>query len=388
MRVVQLITQARGGPVDHAVDVAVELARTGHESHLVGPPGDHLTTAARGGAVTHAVEVRSKTDLRGTSAVAGVLDRVRPDVVHLQDRRAGLVGRALTARRSLASVYTLHGVPDQLAGLVPGNLEMARPRRRDRLTYLTLERLLATTPRSAVVAPCEALSDYLRDHVGVGPDRVHTVHNGVGAGWVRDAGPHDRLAAAGSGPAPVRGMWLGVMQPVKRVPDLVRALARVPGAELELVGDGPERGRIEAEVASNGVTDRVRFAGYRDDPAPYLRGADVFVLPSAAEACPMALLQAMASGVPVIASRVGGVPEIVRDGVDGLLVAPGSVDDLADALRRVSADAALRRRLGVAARARVGERFRIERTVDTLLDVYQRVAALPREPVTSGGGRR
>nr|WP_246304616.1 glycosyltransferase family 4 protein [Nocardioides thalensis] len=381
-----MITQARGGPVDHAVDVAVELARTGHESHLVGPPGDHLATAARGGVVTHSVEVRSKTDLGGARAVAAVVDRVRPDVVHLQDRRAGLVGRAVTARRSVPSVYTLHGVPDQLAGLVPGNLVMSRPRRRDRLTYLTLERLLATTPRSAVVAPCEALSDYLRDHVGVRPERVRTVHNGVGREWVREVVPADRQAT-GRAAGPVRATWLGVMQPVKRVPDLVRALARVPGTELELVGDGPERGRIEAAVASDDVSDRVRFAGYRDDPAPYLRGTDVFVLPSAAEACPMALLQAMASGVPVIASRVGGVAEIVRDGVDGLLVEPGSVDELADALRRVSTDADLRRRLGAAGRARVVDLFLIERTVDSLLDVYREVAALPRESAGVGGAR-
>lgn len=371
MRVLQLITQGRGGPVDHAVDVAVELARSGHESHLVGPPGDHLAAAVSSGVAVHAVEVRSKTDLGGTGAVARTIDRVRPDVLHLQDRRAGLVGRALSARRTLPSVYTLHGVPDQLAALVPGNLEMAAPRRRDRLTYLTLERLLATTPRSAVVAPCEALADYLRHHVGVRAERVHTVHNGVGADWL----PGIRPDAAPDGARPVRVTWLGVMQPVKRVPDLVRALARVPGTELELVGDGPERGRIEAAVASSGVHDRVRFAGYRDDPAPYLRDADVFVMPSAAEACPMALLQAMASRVPVIASRVGGVPEIVRDGRDGLLVPPGSVDDLADALRRLTTDAGLRRRLGAAGQERVASRFRLEQSVQSLLAVYDEVAA-------------
>lgn len=371
MRVLQLITQGRGGPVDHAVDVAAELARSGHESHLAGPAGKHLTAAGSRGVVTHAVEVRSKTDINGTSAVARVIDRVRPDVVHLQDRRAGLVGRALSARRSLPSVYTLHGVPDQLAGLVPGNLGTAPPRRRDRLTYLTLEWLLATTPRSAVVAPCEALADYLRDHVGVRPERVHTVHNGVGAHWLAGSPSLPRREETGR----VRATWLGVMQPVKRVPDLVQALARVPGTEVELVGDGPERGRIEAAAVSSGVADRVRFAGFRDDPAPYLRDADVFVMPSAAEACPMALLQAMASRVPVIASRVGGVPEIVRDGIDGLLVPPGSVDDLAEALRLLTTDAALRSRIGSAGQARVTARFRLEQSVQSLLEVYDEVAA-------------
>lgn len=366
MRVVQLITQPRGGPVDHAVDVAVELARTGHDSHLVVPPGAATAVAAAAGVQVHAVGVRSKGDLRGARAVAGLLAALRPDVVHLQDRRAGLVGRVLARRTGQATVYTLHGVPDPLAPLVPGNTAFAPPSRRAAWDNLVLERQLARTPRSLVVTPCRALTDYARDHVRIPAERVRTVHNGVGPSWTTPVPPPARPAAG-----PLRAVWLGVLQPVKRVPLLVEALAEVDGVDLTLVGDGLERPRVEASVRATGTQDRVRLAGFLDDPAPELAAADLLVLPSAAEACPMALLQAMALGLPVIASTAGGIPEIVRHEHEGLLV-PTTADagSWAHALRRAAADADLRAELGAAGRRRVAERFTVARCVAGLLEVY------------------
>nr|WP_278260002.1 glycosyltransferase family 4 protein [Nocardioides convexus] len=165
------------------------------------------------------------------------------------------------------------------------------------------------------------------------------------------------------------------MEPVKRVPDLVAATARLPQVRLTLVGDGPERERVEAAVAAAGSAERVSFAGFQADPAPYLRAADVFVLCSAAEACPMALLQAMACGTPVVATRVGGVPEIVRHGVDGFLVDPGQPEQIRSALGWLAADLPLRRAMSVSARRRVLERFGAERMVEDLLGVYARTTA-------------
>ncbi|MCR1782002.1 glycosyltransferase family 4 protein [Nocardioides carbamazepini] len=366
-RVLQVLTQAHGGPVDHAVDVAIELAALGHDSRLAGPAGPHLVRAAAGGVRTHLLSIHSGSDLRGLRAAATLLAGVRPDLVHLQDRRAGLVGRILARRHGIPAVYTLHGVPDQLAGLVPGNLSTGPARRRDRVAYLTGERLLAATRRTVVVTPCEALTTYARDHVGVPAARVRTVPNGVGRTWLDLPGPDRRPVGR------VTAAWLGVMQPVKRVPDLVRAVARVPDLTLDLIGDGPQRARVEAAVARTGCADRVRFLGFLPDPAPQLRAADLLVLPSAAEACPMAVLQAMASGLPVVATRVGGIPEIVRDGVDGLLVDAGAEDQLVAALRALAADAPLRTRMGAAARRRVAERFTAERCARELLAVYEEI---------------
>lgn len=379
MRIVQLITQSAGGPVDHAVDLAAELARQGHQSHLVGPvrAGDPLARRLeQAGAHWHHAECSSARDLAGLRDVRRTVASIAPDVVHCQDRRAGLLGRGPGTPVRQATVYTLHGVPDAFSHLVRGNLRAAEGSRRTQTTNMVAESLLARAPRSRLVTVCDALADYARDHLRVPADRVRAVHNGLGPEWL----DRDRFV---SGTTPVRAgtddgltvAWLGLFAPVKRVPALVEAVADVPGLRLRLVGDGPERPAVEDAVARAGADDRVELLGFRSDPAPLVADADVFALTSAAEACPIALLQAMALGRPVVASRVGGVPEIVRDGVDGLLVTPGDDDALRAALRRLRDEPELRHRLGAAAADRVRDRFTMQRCADRLLDVYREVAA-------------
>ncbi len=136
------------------------------------------------------------------------------------------------------------------------------------------------------------------------------------------------------------------------------------------MGDGPERATVERLASTLGLNERVSLVGHRDDPAEELARGHAFALTSAAENCPLALLQAMSTGLPVIASRVGGVPEVVRDGRDGLLVEPGDEAAFARALDRLVADPDLRRRLGGAARRRVLDCFTLDRCVDGLLDSY------------------
>ncbi|NYG58551.1 glycosyltransferase involved in cell wall biosynthesis [Nocardioides daedukensis] len=371
MRVVQFVTQERGGPVDHAVDVARELARLGHESHLVTPDPD-LESALAGTTVrVHVAAIRDKFDVAGARAVSRTISSIRPDVLHCQDRRAGLVGRLLALRHEIGTVYTLHGVPDPLADLVPGNLRLVAASRTLRSTNFTAERWLSRIPRSRVVTPCEAISRYARDHVGVAPERVVTVHNGIDEAWGAEGTSYPRP------PADQRTTtvaWLGVMAPVKRVPALVRAAASVPGVRLLLIGDGPERGRVEETMAAAGSDDRVELVGFDPDPAGRLRGADLLALPSAAEACPMAILQAMSCGLPVVASRAGGIPEVVRDGIDGLLVPTGDDGALAAALRTLHDDPAMRRAMGESARLRAAGQFSLTRCTQNLMSVYEEVA--------------
>lgn len=363
MRVLQLVTQDRGGPVDHAADVAVELARLGHDSHLAGPPGGCAVAADGHGVTWHPVTAPAKGDVRGWVRIDALVGRVRPDVVHCQDRRAGMIGRLVARRHHVRAVYTMHGVADSLAHLVPGNLAIAPARRRDEVAYHAGERVLARLAPGPVVVPCAALGRYATEHVGIPAARVRVVANGVGDEWLQ----RQRAPRPGEPPTAV---WLGLMNPVKQLPDLVRAVADVPDLRLVLVGDGPQRGEVQWLIAAHRLDDRVVLAGYRDDPAPLLAAADFLVLPSAAEACPMALLQAMALGLPVVATGVGGVPEIVRDGRDGLVVPAGAPGELRDALLLLSKDSGLRAAMGESARGRVAARFTLRRTVAGLLAVY------------------
>ena len=170
----------------------------------------------------------------------------------------------------------------------------------------------------------------------------------------------------------LRRHWLGVLAPVKHVDRLLRAVAEVTGPRLVLVGDGPERPRLEALVAELGLADRVEFRGFVPEPAACFAGADLFALPSGAEACPLALLQAMSAGLPAVATRVGGIPDVVRDGVDGLLVRADDHRALVAALSDLASDPVRRDAMSRAARERIVAEYSLEGTVDRLLDVYAR----------------
>lgn len=143
-------------------------------------------------------------------------------------------------------------------------------------------------------------------------------------------------------------------------------------ARLTLVGDGPRRAALEALVRERGLAEHVHFAGRigQDEIGAYYRDADVFCLPSFAEGVPVVLMEAMASALPVVSTRVNGIPELVEDGVSGLLVAPGRSDLLATALRRVAEDPARRAELGEAGRARVAERFEVEACAAELAGLF------------------
>jgi glycosyltransferase involved in cell wall biosynthesis len=153
---------------------------------------------------------------------------------------------------------------------------------------------------------------------------------------------------------------------------LVRALALVPGARLVLVGTGPREPELRALVAERGLDDRVVFAGSRDDVAALLPAFDVFALSSRFEGLPIALLEAMAAGRACVATAVGGVPEVVTDGVDGVLVPPGDAGAFAATLVALLADPDRRAALGEKAAARSRD-FRLEVAVGQLAAIYDRV---------------
>src|SRR4029077_3934379 len=179
---------------------------------------------------------------------------------------------------------------------------------------------------------------------------------------------------------------------VKGIPVLLEALARLreahPDVELALAGDGPDRAQLEAEAHRLGIADRVRFLGYQssDHVRSLLQETDVFVLPSFAEGVPVVLMEAMASGVPLVSTRVAGVSELVEDGVAGFVVPPGDVGALADAIDALLADPSLRQRFGAARRRTVAREFDVGREAGWLGDVLSSAldgVVLPVRPTAS-----
>ncbi len=173
-----------------------------------------------------------------------------------------------------------------------------------------------------------------------------------------------------------RVLFIGRLDAVKGVPVLLEAFAALrkgaPEARLSLVGDGPHRAALEAQAAAAGLADTVRFTGYLTQEAvtAELAAHDILVLPSFAEGVPVVLMEAMASRLPVIATRVGGVAELVEDGVSGFLVPPGDPATLAERLGRLLDDPELCRRMGAAGRTAVEDRHDVRREAARLAALF------------------
>lgn len=161
----------------------------------------------------------------------------------------------------------------------------------------------------------------------------------------------------------------------KGIDVLVRAMADLPAeAVLWIIGDGPHRQAIDALIAERGLTGRVRNLGHQFDVCPYMQAADCFVCPSLwAEAAGLVNLEAAACGLPVVASRIGGIPEYLDDGQTGLLFEPGDSAALADALNRLVRDRALCRHLGEQARAMAVQRFSTEARLPEMIELYRTI---------------
>jgi len=230
---------------------------------------------------------------------------------------------------------------------------------------------LAEKVRDADLVVC--VSDFGRSRLMALVDephwgKLHVVHCGVDLTAFAPVGREPRAAFS--------ILSVGRLVAVKAHGVLVDAVGalRAEGVDVQLtlVGDGPRRAALEALVRERALSGCVRFAGRvgQDEIAAYYRDADVFCLPSFAEGVPVVLMEAMASGVPVISTRVNGIPELVEDGVSGLLVVPGRSDLLATALRRLAEDPARRVELGAGGRARVADQFEVDACAAELAGLF------------------
>jgi glycosyltransferase involved in cell wall biosynthesis len=225
------------------------------------------------------------------------------------------------------------------------------------------------------VAVSRALEGAMRQ-AGVPAARIHYLPNGVDtkrfvAGSRREA--RDRLGMASDQP---RVVFVGRLDPVKSLPTLLHAWRTVaekePRALLDIVGDGPAQASLEDLAKSLGLAAGIVFHGRVEDVVPYLQAADCFVLPSAVEGLSNTLLEAMAVGLPVVATRVSGSEDVIEPGTSGHLVAPGNEDDLGGRILAVLGDPSRAGEMGARARRRVDKLFAIDRIAESYLSLYCR----------------
>ena len=254
--------------------------------------------------------------------------------------------------------------------------DVVSPARRA-INRLALDRLA-----DAVNACCHFSAKALCRADGFRGNRIRIIENGIDPARYGPSADSSALKRH-LGLDPTRRLLIHVARhhPVKDQPTLIRGFARAATAltdvDLVLVGDGPQRNDLERLATELGVRTRVVFAGIRADVADWLRAADAFALTSVSEAASLTLLEAMATGLPVVVSDVGGNPEIVRAGVDGLLFPRGDVSALAACIDTLFADPARSRRFGESGRARVAAVYRLGRTVAAYHRLYQTLAGRP-----------
>jgi glycosyltransferase involved in cell wall biosynthesis len=234
---------------------------------------------------------------------------------------------------------------------------------------ILFQRLLATRiDRYFVVSREVAMR--LRQNFALPDSKLQLIHNGIDLGkYDQPANPSLRRALAGAADRPIV-LAIARLDAQKGLDYLLQAAALVPEAVFVVAGDGPERAALEARACDLGLSRQVIWLGYREDIADLLACSDLFVLPSLFEGLPVALLEAMAAGRPVVASAIGGIDEVIVHNWTGLLVPPADSLALAGAIRAVLADPALAQRLALAGQAHVSQEFSVERMLTQLASSY------------------
>ena len=345
---IRVLTEARG------------VAARGHDVALAAAPGSRiLAEASRFGVKALELPIARKS-ARGVLAMRRLLASRPFDVVNTHSSTdtwlTALARVALT--RAPALVRTRH-----ISAPVPQNFAT---------------RWLYRDATTRVVTTGERLRRQVVEETDVDPARVISIPTGIDLGHFR---PGDRAAARASLGLPVERPIAGIVATLRSWKGhryLLQAFAAMKARDafLVIVGDGPQRAPLEALANELGVAERVRFAGNRDDVAPWLHALDVFCLPSYAnEGVPQALMQAMACALAVVTTQVGSIPEIVEDQASGVIVPPQDAQALAAALDALLTDAARRRALGERALAVARNRFGEAAMLDRMLAVFGEAAA-------------
>jgi N-acetyl-alpha-D-glucosaminyl L-malate synthase BshA len=360
-----------GGSGIVATELGLELANRGHEVHFITYANPIRLDPSIPRIHYHEVEVSNYPlfqyppyCLALASRMADVAESYRLDLLHVHyaipHSIAAMLARQMTAaRRPLPFITTLHGTDITLVGADPSYFA---------ITKFSIEQSDGIT----------AISEDLRRHtveVFEVPNEIRVIHNFVNCTtYAPDAERRgvERFAPLGEKLL----IHLSNFRPVKRVQDCIRILAEVRrhvNARLLMVGDGPERGPAEHLAWQLGVGKDVEFLGKQNVVERLIRLAHVLLMPSEMESFGLAALEAMACGVPAVATRVGGVPELISDGEDGYLATVGDIAGQSARVVQLLSDEALHARMAAAARATASTRFCTDKIIPRYLEYYEAV---------------
>ena len=359
-----------GGSGVVATELGLELAKRGHEVHFITYAQPFRLSGFVENVYYHEVDIPSYPlfdhppyTLALTVAIHNVAAKHDLDILHAHyafpHATSAWLAKEMLGRDDFKVLTTLHGTDITLVGQDPSYHS---------ITQFSIQRSDLLT----------AVSSYLREetveHFDIPAERIEVIPNFVDlAAYRRDDMPCHRSQFSESGEKIV--MHISNFRPVKRVEDVVRVFAGIAAAlpaRLLLIGDGPDRGRAQQLADELGIGQRVIFLGKQESVSELLACGDLFLLPSATESFGLVALEAMACGVPVIATRVGGIPEVVTDGEAGWLANVGDIDQMVSDSVRVLLDPELWASASAAAR-RAAERFSVDEIVPQYEACYRQV---------------
>lgn len=366
-RVLQVLQPEDGGVAEHVLLLARGLAGRGWQVEVASSATNAIRPALRDAGITsHEIPIERRpgvADLRAARALRALDRRGRYDLVHAHSSKAGALGRIVLPRRRRRVLYTAHGFAF-VGRLLP---------RSERLLYRGIEQVLV--PAGAALV---AVSEFERSNAARvlrgASRRLRLVRNGVPV--CADSEP-DAALLRFKGDRPLAGL-VSVLRPEKDPLTAVRAVALLArrgsiAGRLAVVGNGWLESDVRAEIARLGLGAHVRWFPFQGPMASYLRALDLLVLPSLWESLPLGPIEAMRCGVPVLATRVGGVPEVVEEGVTGRLFHAGDPEALARNLEEMLGDAHLLEQMGEAGRTEAASRFCLDRMIDETECVYEDV---------------
>ncbi len=332
------------------------LREHGIESTLVCPPDSAISQSVSPGVQVHTMPMAGDLDAGFGYRFSKFLESTDADLVHVHSRRGADMWGGMGAKWAKVPAVLSRRVDNPETPLMAP------------LKYRRYERVIGIS--AGIVRELRK--------IGVGEDRLRLVHSAIDAQTCQPAGTReDFLAAFELRPNQLVVMCVAQFIPRKGHAELLDAWGEVvtacPDARLLLFGRGPEEEALQQRVADSVAGSTIRFAGFHDNIREFIGHADVLVHPAHREGLGIALLEAQAAGVPVVASAAGGIPEAVADGESGILLEPGSVKQLGMTLTKVLRDADLRKRMGARGREHVAEHFSPRAMVSGNLDVYREV---------------
>jgi glycosyltransferase involved in cell wall biosynthesis len=280
-----------------------------------------------------------------------VLKRQRPHVVHTHKYKDNILGAAAAAAVGICNVVrVVHGMTEPFSGMAYARM----------MGYESMDRLITRLKVKRLIAVSIDIATALARRYGV--QRVVQIHNGINLEKIQVGQKRETMREAlGMRPTDHVVGTVGRLTPVKGHTILLRAAASLikkrGDIKVLIVGDGPLMQTLTKLVSDIGIEEEVVLAGQRDDVYDLVNCMDVFAMPSIHEGIPMVLLEALALRRPVVASRVGGIPEVVENGVSGLLVTPGNVTEVEQGIERILRDRSYAMQLGQAGRVRVEAEF-------------------------------